>query len=78
MNDALGRVTILLDDALLAHDPVNFHPLSNDATTAVSPTGLRRFLEATGHRPILVAFDAAGAPTLVEDDGEAAHVRPNT
>jgi len=49
LNDRLGRVALLLDEALLHVDPVNFHPLANDATTAVSPTGLMVFLAATGH-----------------------------
>ena len=38
--------TVLLDTALLAHDPVWFHPLRNTASTAVSPEGLRRFCAA--------------------------------
>jgi Ala-tRNA(Pro) deacylase len=66
MNDRLGRVTLLLDDALFAHDLVNFHPLSNDATTAVSPAGLMTFLNATGHHPVRVAFTPEGAPRLVD------------
>lgn len=74
MNDKLGRVTFLIDDALLAHDPVNFHPLSNDATTAVSPAGLLRFLDTTGHRPIAIRFGADGEPALVEEGLAAAHV----
>lgn len=78
MNDALGRVTILLDDGLFTHDPVNFHPLSNDATTAVSPKGLLAFLDATGHHPICVRFGADGAPALVEADAAAAHVQART
>jgi Ala-tRNA(Pro) deacylase len=74
MNDKLGRVTFLLDEALLAHDPVNFHPLTNEATTAVSPAGLMTFLDATGHRPIRVRFAPDGAPSLVEEAGGEAHV----
>jgi Ala-tRNA(Pro) deacylase len=66
INDTLGRVEMLLDAALMDHDPVNFHPLTNDATTAVSPQGLLRFLASTGHRPVLVRFDRDGAPTPVE------------
>ena len=66
INDRLGRITLLLDDALFAVDPVNFHPLSNDATTAVSPGGLLRFLEETGHAPQRIRFDGDGKPTLVE------------
>lgn len=74
INDKLGRVTFLLDEALMAHDPVNFHPLTNDATTAVSPAGLLAFLDAAGHRPVRVVFSPDGAPALVEETAAAAHV----
>lgn len=50
------RVRFLLDAALLARAPVNFHPLKNDATTAISPDGLLRFARATGHEPTVVDF----------------------
>lgn len=66
INDEARRVTLLLDDGLFAHDPVNFHPLSNDATTAISPAGLLQFLDALGRKPIRLAFDADGVPTLIE------------
>jgi len=66
MNDAGQRVTFVLDEALLAHDPVNFHPLTNAATTAVSPAGLLAFLAWTGHAPIRVAFDQDGQPVRIE------------
>ncbi|WP_300542620.1 prolyl-tRNA synthetase associated domain-containing protein [Maricaulis sp.] len=49
INDTKGRVRFVLDKALTRHDPVNFHPLSNDATTAVSCSDLIRFAEDTGH-----------------------------
>lgn len=64
MNDRLNRVSLVLDEALMTHDPVNFHPLTNDATTAVSPDGLRAFLTETGHRPLYARFDEAGVPTV--------------
>jgi Ala-tRNA(Pro) deacylase len=66
VNDAERSVRLILDQALLRHDPVNFHPLSNDATTAVSAAGMMRFVEALGRVPIRIAFDAAGAPTLID------------
>jgi Ala-tRNA(Pro) deacylase len=66
INDRLGRVGLLLDEGLLHVDPVNFHPLSNDATTAVSPAGLLAFLDATGHAPLRLRFDADGLATPVE------------
>jgi Ala-tRNA(Pro) deacylase len=48
INDPGRRVTLVLDQALLDADPVNFHPLSNDATTAVSQAGLRAFVADWG------------------------------
>ena len=42
--------------ALFDHEPVNFHPLSNDATTAVSREGLLAFLAALGVEPQFVDF----------------------
>jgi len=56
MNDTERRVTFVLDKALLAKEPLNFHPMINTATTAVSADGFRRFLEALGVEPILVDF----------------------
>ena len=57
LNDPERRVTFVADAALLEADPVNFHPLGNDATTAVSREGFRRFLRALGREPIAVAFE---------------------
>lgn len=54
INDAAGRVGVALDAALLAADLLNFHPLANTATTAIAPADLIRFLEATGHPPLMV------------------------
>lgn len=65
INDRLNRVRVGLDAALFAHAVVNFHPLSNDATTAVSPADVLRFLDHTGHHPVRVAFDAEGLSSLV-------------
>ena len=56
MNDAQRRVTFVLDKALLAKEPLNFHPMINTATTAVSAEGFLRFLGALGVEPILVDF----------------------
>ncbi len=61
MNDMEGRVTFVLDAALLATDPVNFHPLSNDATTAIARDDLLKFAKATGHDPLIVDFAALAA-----------------
>ena len=56
INDRDRQVRLVLDAALLAHDHVNFHPLSNDATTTVTREGLLAFLQALGITPIVVDF----------------------
>ncbi len=74
INDPGRTVTLILDEALFAHDPVNFHPLRNDATTAVSPADMLRFVRALGREPIRLAFDAAGVPSRIEPPPASAHV----
>lgn len=63
INDREARVRFVIDKALLACNPVNFHPLKNDATTAISPDDLLAFAHATGHAPVIVDFAA-----LAQDD----------
>ncbi|MBU2606710.1 MAG: prolyl-tRNA synthetase associated domain-containing protein [Alphaproteobacteria bacterium] len=58
MNDTGGKVRFLVDAALLACDPVNFHPLANTATTAVSRADFETFVLATGHAFETVDFAA--------------------
>jgi Ala-tRNA(Pro) deacylase len=51
LNDRDGRVTIVLDEALMAHDTINAHPLVNTMTTSIGRDDLVAFLRATGHEP---------------------------
>ena len=51
INDHGGVVQMLLDAALLERDPLNFHPLDNAMTTAISAHGLLRFLDHAQHPP---------------------------
>lgn len=59
MNDREQRVRVVLDEGMLNLDPLNFHPLRNDRTAAISPADLLRFLRATGHEPIARALPEA-------------------
>ncbi len=58
INDPAHRVRLVLDKALWDREPVNFHPLVNTATTAISLDGLSRFLAALGVEPLIVDFAA--------------------
>ena len=69
INDTDGKVRLMLDEGFFAYDLVNFHPLSNDATTAVTPADMLKFARDTGHEPIRLSFDAAGQPSLIERKG---------
>ena len=51
INDTDGRLTVVLDAALMEHAIINAHPLVNTMTTSVSREDLVKFLEATGHLP---------------------------
>ena len=56
INDRDRRVRFVLDRTLAEADQVNFHPLTNTATTTVSGEGFRRFLAALEVTPTIVDF----------------------
>lgn len=56
INDREGRVSVVLDDALMRHDRINLHPLINTATTGISKDGLMTFLKACNHQPKIMAL----------------------
>ncbi len=61
VNDTDREVDVVLDRELLACDTLNFHPLDNTMTTAIGASDLLRFLEAEGHPPTVVDFEAAAS-----------------
>ncbi|MDR3375295.1 MAG: YbaK/EbsC family protein [Ancalomicrobiaceae bacterium] len=54
INDTEPRITVVLDEVMMRHDILNFHPLENTATTSVAAGDLIKFLRATGHEPLVV------------------------
>ena len=54
VNDVEHLVTPVLDGAMLDHDPLNYHPLANDRTTAIASADLVRFIAACGHVPRII------------------------
>jgi Ala-tRNA(Pro) deacylase len=61
MNDTAGRVRLVAEEALLAHDLLNFHPLRCDMTTTISLADFLGFAAATGHTVTPVDFSKLGA-----------------
>lgn len=58
INDAERRVTFVLDQRLWEAEIVNFHPLTNTATTALDQAAFRRILALLEREPLVVDFDA--------------------
>ncbi|MDQ0391218.1 prolyl-tRNA synthetase associated domain-containing protein [Labrys monachus] len=60
INDKAGRVSVVLDAALMRHEHLNHHPLVNTKTTTIARDDLVAFLKATGHEPKILAVSTAG------------------
>ena len=63
LNDTTGRVTVVLDAAMMEHERLNFHPLRNTMTTTIERDDLVRFLTATGHPPRIEPVSRMAAET---------------
>ena len=64
INDTDHRVSLVVDAALMVAEPLNFHPLVNTATTAVSRAGFEAFLAALGVVPMVVDFSTDPAAVV--------------
>jgi Ala-tRNA(Pro) deacylase len=53
INDTAQRVRVVLDGEMMDGKRLNFHPLTNNATTGITPAGLLMFLKACGHEPMV-------------------------
>jgi Ala-tRNA(Pro) deacylase len=61
INDQAGKVRVVLDEAMMRHQRLNFHPLVNTRTTGLASADLIKFLRATGHEPMVVALGQESA-----------------
>jgi Ala-tRNA(Pro) deacylase len=57
LNDTAGRVSLVVDAALMRYEIVNCHPLVNTATTAIRLQDLMQFFSASGHTAQIVRLD---------------------
>ena len=53
---APAGLRVVLDEAMMRHERLNFHPLVNTRTTGLASADLIKFLRATGHEPLVVAL----------------------
>lgn len=58
INDRNAAIRVVLDQRMLRHDLLNYHPLVNTSTTAIARDDLIRFIEAGGHAYEIVDMDA--------------------
>lgn len=58
INDRQRRVAVILDEAMLESEWVNFHPLHNAASTTLRSSDLLRFIRALGYEPKIVRLPA--------------------
>ena len=56
VNDTEMRVRVVLDAAMMDETVLNYHPLTNAATTSISPAGLLAFIRDCGHEPAILAL----------------------
>ncbi|MDE1900182.1 MAG: prolyl-tRNA synthetase associated domain-containing protein [Alphaproteobacteria bacterium] len=54
MNDAQKHVHVVLDADMMQADMVNYHPLHNAASTAISSADLMKFLRALDRHPVII------------------------
>lgn len=65
INDTSHTISLILDSELLKCDIVNFHPLSNDATTSISHSDMVKFIKNWGG-PVLIVDFSNELPQLLE------------
>ena len=54
INAPAAQVQFVLEAAMMRHDVLNYHPLTNTATTSIAASDLVKFLRAQGHDPQVI------------------------
>ncbi len=57
LENAEPSLTVAFDKKMMQADILNYHPLHNAATTAISPNDLLEFTRACGYEPLIVDLD---------------------
>ncbi|MBC6440568.1 MAG: prolyl-tRNA synthetase associated domain-containing protein [Rhodospirillales bacterium] len=59
INDTEQQVNVILDQTMMGAEIVNYHPLTNEATTSLAPDALLAFIRSCGHEPQIMNVDAS-------------------
>lgn len=59
INDKDCRVQVVLDKEMMEQELINYHPMTNTATTTITPADLMKFMRATNHEPLIVPVTEA-------------------
>ena len=59
INDKDCRVQVVLDKEMMEQELINYHPLTNTATTTITPADLMNFMHSTHHEPLIVPVTEA-------------------
>lgn len=54
INDTKRQVQVVLDHEMMEMGLLNYHPLTNNITTAITPSDLLIFIHDTGHNAVVV------------------------
>ena len=60
INDRNASVTVVLEQSMLEGSPLNYHPVTNEMTTAIAPADLLTFIHACGHHPVVLDLESDG------------------
>eukprot|EP00435_Cladocopium_sp_Y103_P077977 s1_g1716.t1 len=59
INDRAQKVRLILDAPMMEHEWLNYHPLTNEATTTISKADFLKFIRHCGHEPTIIDLEAA-------------------
>ena len=57
INDHEQKVKVVLDERMMASELLNYHPLTNAATTTIAARDLLTFIRSCGHTPDIIAVE---------------------
>jgi Ala-tRNA(Pro) deacylase len=59
INDRAQKCRLILDAPMLTHTKLNYHPLTNEATTTISRDDFLKFIRHCGHEPTIIDLERA-------------------